>query len=163
MEKVKMFSIGLVIVGVTLTVGLKITSGVTNNMVVDKNVTNETFNATSDPFTYKVAEASTSNFNELVSVTVYDTTSQSTELTAEIVDAEAGKVNVSGTVDADKESIDYNYHDDDTEAQTGGNDAIDGLQELSSFLPIIGLVVAAVVVIGLLTSGLGGNGKRGRA
>lgn len=51
----------------------------------------------------------------------------------------------------------------DSTAEQGASDALDGLQELSSFLPIIGLVVAAVVVIGLLTRGLGGSGNRGRA
>lgn len=164
MEMVKKFSIGLVIVGLTLVIGLKITSDTTNAMTVDKTVDNETFNATSVPYTFTVDEQSTSNFNELVTVTCYDTVNQNSEISCEVQDADDGKVNVTGgTVDSEKESISYDYHDDDTQAQQGGNDAVSGLQELSSFVPIIGLVVAAVVVIGLLTRGLGGSGRRGRA
>lgn len=52
----------------------------------------------------------------------------------------------------------------DSTAQTGASDAIDGMTELSGFLPIIGLVVAAAVVIGLVSQGFGGaGGSRGRA
>lgn len=52
----------------------------------------------------------------------------------------------------------------DTTAETGAQDAIDGMTELSGFLPIIGLVVAAAVVIGLVSRGFGGgSGSRGRA
>lgn len=52
----------------------------------------------------------------------------------------------------------------DSTAETGAQDAIDGMTELSGFLPIIGLVVAAAVVIGLVTRGFGnGGGSRGRA
>jgi len=52
----------------------------------------------------------------------------------------------------------------DSTAQTGASDAIDGMTELSGFLPIIGLVVAAAVVIGLVSKGFGNaGGARGRA
>jgi len=52
----------------------------------------------------------------------------------------------------------------DSTAQTGASDAISGMTELSGFLPIIGLVVAAAVVIGLVSRGFGnGAGSRGRA
>lgn len=163
MQQLKMFAILLVTVGVTLTVGLKITGDVKTNMVLDNSVDNETFNATSDPYNYTVAEAGDSDFNKLTSVTVYDTTSQSTELTATIVDAEAGKVEVEGATDSGDESIDYNYEDKDTTARSGADDAISGLTELSGFLPIIGLVVAAAVVITLVSKGFGGSGRRGRA
>jgi hypothetical protein len=50
----------------------------------------------------------------------------------------------------------------DTEAQQGATDATNGLSELSGFLPIIGLVVAAAAVIGLVSGSFGG-GMRGRA
>jgi len=163
MNQLKGFAILLVVVGVSLTVGLKITSDVKTNMVLDRTVDNETFNATSNPYNYTVTEAGDSDFNELVSVTVYDTTSQSTELTATIVDAEAGKVKVEGATDTGDESIDYNYEDKDTQARTGASDAISGLTELSGFLPIIGLVVAAAVVITLVSKGFGSSGRRGRA
>jgi len=52
----------------------------------------------------------------------------------------------------------------DSTAQTGASDAIDGMTELSGFLPIIGLVVAAAVVIGLVSRGFGNSGgARGRS
>jgi hypothetical protein len=50
----------------------------------------------------------------------------------------------------------------DTDAQQGASDATAGLSELSGFLPIIGLVVAAAAVIGLVSGSFGG-GMRGRA
>lgn len=158
-----MFAIALVTIGVALTVGLKITSDVKSEMVLENTIDGETFNATSNPYNYTVAEASDSDFNKLTSVTVYDTTSQSSELTATIVDAEAGKVEVEGSTDSGDESIDYNYEDKDTTARTGADDAIGGLTELSGFLPIIGLVVAAAIVISLVGTGFGSGGTRGRA
>lgn len=161
MQKLKTFAVLLVVVGVALTIGLKVTGEVKSNMLIDNSVDNETFNATSDPYNYTVAEAGDSDFNKLESATVYDTTSQSSELTATIVDAEAGKVEVEGATDTGDESIDYQYTDDDTQAQSGADDAISGLTEVSGFLPIIGLVIAAAVVIGLVSGGFGG-GRRGR-
>ena len=85
MARIKGFSIGLVVVGVTLTVGLKITSSVGSQI-------------------------------------------------------------------------------NDSTAQQGADNATEGLNELASFLPIIGLVVAAAAVIGLVSGGFsGGGGMRGRA
>lgn len=49
----------------------------------------------------------------------------------------------------------------DTAATTGAENAIEGMNELLGFLPVIGLVVAAAVVIGLV-SGFGGS-RTGRA
>jgi len=113
-----MFAIALVTIGVVLTVGLKITSDVKSEMVLDNSATNETFNATSDPYNYTVAESSDSDFNKLTSVTVYDTTSQNTELTATIVDADAGKVEVDGATDTGDESIDYKKTQNPVQEQT---------------------------------------------
>lgn len=47
-------------------------------------------------------------------------------------------------------------------AEQGATDAINGMTELTGFLPIIGLVVAAAVVITVVTRGFG-NAQRGRA
>ena len=65
-------------------------------------VDNETFNATSDPFTYTVSHASDSDFVELTRVTCYSDTG-STELSEDacnISDSEAGKVEISTSVDS---------------------------------------------------------------
>lgn len=163
LSKLQMYVIAFVVIGVSGTVGLDVMSEVQDNMDVNKNVANEAFNATSDPYNYTVAEASDSDFKELSAVTVYDTTSQDTELTATIVDAEAGKVEVEGPTDTDDESIEYDYVDKDTTARNGADNAISGMNEILGFLPVIGLVVAAAVVIGLV-SGFGrSSGRRGRA
>jgi len=161
--RLQTYVIAFVIIGVAGTVGLDIMASVQNNMELHKSVDNETFNATADPYNYTVSVASESDFKTLESVTVYDTTSQSTELTATIVDADAGKVEVSGPTDADDESIMYDYVDKDTEAQNGAGNAIDGMNQLLGFLPVIGLVVAAAVVIGLVSGFQGRSGSRGRA
>lgn len=70
-------------------------------------VTNETFNATSDPYYYEVAESTANDFRELDSVTVYDSTSQTTELTASVENDTY--IKVEGTVDGDLESANYDY------------------------------------------------------
>jgi len=102
-------SIGLLIAVVVVAA---VTIPVINDtLVLDQKTTiNETFNATSDPYTYTVNDASQSDFWELAKVTCYESTAQSTEQTCEILDAEAGDVNVSGAVDGDDESIDYSWN-----------------------------------------------------
>lgn len=70
-------------------------------------------------------------------------------------------IGVAGTVGLDiMGSVKSNIND--TTAQTGAQNAIEGMNELLGFLPVIGLVVAAAVVIGLV-SGFGGGMNRGRA
>jgi len=82
-------------------------------LVTDLNsANNETFNATSDPYTHTVAEASNSNFDEVDSAQGYNTTAQSTEITTTIVDAEAGEVNVSDVDISSTNSMDYDWQPD---------------------------------------------------
>lgn len=70
-------------------------------------------------------------------------------------------IGVAGTVGLDiMSSVKSNIND--STAETGATNAIDGMNELLGFLPVIGLVVAAAVVIGLV-SGFGRGGMRGRA
>jgi hypothetical protein len=71
-------------------------------------------------------------------------------------------IGVAGTVGLDiMGSVKSNINN--TNAEQGATNAIDGMNELLGFLPVIGLVVAAAVVIGLV-SGFGrGGGTRGRA
>lgn len=70
-------------------------------------------------------------------------------------------IGVAGTIGLDiMSSVKDNIND--TTAETGATNAIDGMNELLGFLPVIGLVVAAAVVIGLV-SGFGRGGMRGRA
>jgi len=137
---------------------------VQGQMYDNKNVLNETFEADTDPYTYTVAEASDSNFYQLDSVTCYDTTSQDTEISCSITDASAGDIEINAATDTTgDESIDYSYRDEDTDARQGADNAISGMEELLGFLPVIGLVVAAAVVIGLVSGFGASSGKRGRA
>jgi len=163
LSRLQTFVIAFVVIGVAGTVGLDIMGSVQDNMTINRAVDNETFNATSSTYTYTVSEAADSDFYTLSSVTVYQSESQDNEITTvEIIDADAGKVEINSTVDSDLESIDYSYEDEDTQARQGASNAIEGMNELLGFLPVIGLVVAAAVVIGLV-SGFGGSGRqRGR-
>jgi hypothetical protein len=47
--------------------------------------------------------------------------------------------------------------------EQGAEDAIAGMAELTAFLPIIGLVLAAAVVITVVNRGFGLAGRRGQA
>lgn len=164
LSNLQKYVIAFLVIGVAGTVGLSIVSSVQGNMYNSLSVDGETFNSTNDPYTYTVSEASDSDFYELTSVTVYDSESETSELSATITDASAGTIEVSGSnSDGDLEVVDYQYEDEDTEARNGADQALTGLNELLGFLPVIGLVVAAAVVISLV-SGFGGRGgRRGRA
>jgi hypothetical protein len=72
-------------------------------------------------------------------------------------------VGVAGTVGLDiMSSVKANINN--TDAETGAAQAIDGMNELLGFLPVIGLVVAAAVVIGLVSGfGRSASGTMGRA
>ena len=71
-------------------------------------------------------------------------------------------IGISGTIGLDIMSA-VQSGMNNTAATTGADKAIEGMNELLGFLPVIGLVVAAATVIGLV-SGFGGmSGNRGRA
>lgn len=180
MEMMKQFAIMLVVVGLTLTIGLKVTSNVGNNMVLDSVVTDEQASpATPLPTNYTVGEASKSTFRNVVdeseTLVWYDSSSgTNTTLTSGtdyVSYYDVGKFEVqSSTTLSDYNTtedtiyVDYTAELDDTTAQKGAQNATEGLNEISSFLPIIGLVVAAIIVIGLVSGGFGGRSmKRGRA
>lgn len=120
---------------------------------------NETFNATSNPYNYTVTQASDADYVELETATVYDTTSQDTELTATIVDAEAGKVEVEGATDSGDESIDYEYSEE-TEATGVLATGINALQTFGDFFNVV-VVMGIASVIFLLLNMLRGNGRKG--
>jgi len=163
LSNLQRYVIAFVVIGVVGAIGLDVMGSVQSNMYNSLSVENETFNATSNPYTHTVAEAGDTNFYELNSVTCYDTVDQGTEITCSITDASAGEVQIDAATDTEDETISYSYMDEDTQAREGADQAISGMNELLGFLPVIGLVIAAVVVIGLV-SGFGGSGRRrGRA
>jgi len=142
---------------------LAVTSMVLANMqpntYASSSVDNETFNATSDPFTYTVSKASDADFHQLTSVTCYESTSQSTEQTCTILDAELGEVNVSGTVDSDDESIDYDYEYEGAAFSTLGK-GLDAMNTFADWFNILILVTVSAVILALVTMLKGSMGGR---
>lgn len=146
------YAIAFVVIGVSLVVGLSVMANVQDESYTRTTVTNETFNATSIPYTYTVNKASDAGFHELLTVTCYTDISQSTEQECEIENASAGKVNVTGgSVDSDLESLDYDY-DYEGNAYDGAGKAIEGLDTFTTWLPLIALVIVAAIVISLVGS-----------
>ncbi|MFB6088379.1 MAG: hypothetical protein ABEK36_01220 [Candidatus Aenigmatarchaeota archaeon] len=86
----------------------------TDALVTDVNtVTNETFNATSDPYTYTVSAASNNDFDEIDegSLTCYSDAGSTVlaDSACNITDSEAGTIKLSTTVDAGDEAVDYDW------------------------------------------------------
>lgn len=152
------FAIALISLVATVVVGSVTVAEMQDSAYLDTSIENETFNATDDSYTYTVEEASSSDFVDLQRITVYDTTSQSTELDAEIVDAEAGEIEVNGSVDEEDESIDYTYSQ---ESQANGilDQGASALSTFSDFFVVI-VVVGIAAVIFLLLGALRRAGGR---
>lgn len=118
-------------------------------------VTNETFNATSDPYTLTVSHASDSDFVELTDATVYKTsdylnsTSELADSAYNISDSEAGTIELSTSVDSGNEAIDYKYDEETTSTGilTKGKDA---MSTFSDWFNIIVIVAVAAIILGLV-------------
>lgn len=126
--------------------------------------TNETFNATSDPFTYTVSHASDSDFVKLTSATVYpnDTTTSALSDTAyNISDASAGKVKISTSVDGNSEAIDYDYNAEN-DATTVVQDGLEAVKDFSGWFSILVVVIIAAVILGIVMRYFSGMGKTSR-
>jgi hypothetical protein len=182
LQKLKAFVLAFVVIGVAGTVGLDVMGTLQHSMTNDVTVLDESSQpSTPLPSSYTVDKASDGDFRELendsVSVVFYDASASSnttlTEDTDYVVTYSSGSVEIQDTTttssyntsEGDKFYTDYTAILEDSQAQKGANNAIDGMNELLGFLPVIGLVVAAAVVIGLV-SGFGGSrsGRRtGRA
>lgn len=162
-DRLQTYAIAFVVIGIVLALGLRVMTGVQEGARSNLNVDNETFNATSDPFTYTVAEASDSEFVQLTRVTCYESDAQNTELADEdcnISDASAGKVSVSTALDDGDESVAYEY-EDTNKATEGADQAILGLSTFTDWLPLIALVIVAAIIIGLVSMFKGGSKRRG--
>jgi len=118
---------GMVENAIGLTIAAIVIAGITIPLIGDilvlhqNTATNETFNATADPFTYTANDASNSNFYELASVTCYSDAGSTSlaDSACNITDASAGTIKLSTTVDAGDEAVDYtwnpeNYVENDT-------------------------------------------------
>ena len=152
--------VALAVVSLTIVVGIGgiVLAELGGSSYIDQTVNNETFNATSDPYTYTVGQVSgDSEFYELSEVTVYASESQSTELDYAITDASAGEIQVNSTVDSDLESVDYTY-DQETTATTTLSDGEGSLSTFADFFQVI-IVVAVAAVIFILLGALRRTGR----
>lgn len=155
-------ALAVVVLTVLLGTGAIVLNDMTDAAYDDVTVENETFNATSDPFTYTVAKASDADFVRIEdgSVTVYESSAQTTALDPNqynVTDAEAGEVTISTTLDSGDESIDYTALKDNDAAGVFGT-GITAVQDLADFLTII-VVVAIAAVIFLMLRMLRGSGQ----
>jgi len=178
LSRLQTYVIAFVTIGVAGTVGLNIMgtleTSMTNNVVIDSEQDQP---SSPLPSNYTLDESTRSDFVEIKegSVTVVlEDASAGTNITL----SESSDYNVyydSGNVElqsspggvsyddtSDHVYTDYTAEVEDKTAREGSQNATEGLNELLGFLPVIGLVVAAAVVIGLV-SGFGSGRSRGRA
>jgi hypothetical protein len=138
----------LLVIVVTVAVGAVMLGQFKDTSYLEQSITNETFNATSDPFIYEVSDASNSDFVELESAQAYSSTSQNTKVTTTLVNST--HVNVSGvSLDSTDESLDYTY----SYETTGTNVVRQGLDALSTFgdfLPVIVIVGIGAVILAMM-------------
>lgn len=151
-------ALAIVSLAIIVGVGAVTLNQMTTASYTDTTVTNETFNATSDPYTYTVSVAGNADFVELQTVTVYESEAQTTEVASyNISDASAGTVNVSTTVDAGSESIDYTYSQEN--ASTGILDTgTSALKTFADFFTVI-VVIGIAAVLFLLLNVVRGAGR----
>lgn len=139
-----------------------VVAGFQSSSYATSTVANETVNATSDPFNHTVDKKSDVDFHQVASATCYESFSQDSTVTTDIVNDTT--IELSGfTVDkGDNESCEYDWEYEGTAYDVTGN-GIDGIIEISSWFEEMGLVVAAAILLTLLF-GVGrylvGNGGR---
>lgn len=178
LSNLQTYVIAFVTIGVAGTVGLNIMGTLETSMTQDVVIDSEQDQPSSTlPSNYTLDESTQGDFVEIKegSVTVVlEDSSAGTNITL----SESSDYNVyydSGNVElqsspggvtyddtSDLVYTDYTAEVEDTETREGSQNATEGLNELLNFLPVIGLVVAAAVVIGLV-SGFGSGRSRGRA
>jgi len=178
LSNLQTYVIAFVTIGVAGTVGLNIMGTLETSMTEDVVIDSEQDQPSSPlPSNYTLDQSTQGDFVEIKdgSVTVVlEDSSAGTNITL----SESSDYNVyydSGNVElqsspggvtyddtSDHVYTDYTAEVEDTETRKGSQNATEGLNELLNFLPVIGLVVAAAVVIGLV-SGFGSGRSRGRA
>lgn len=178
LSNLQTYVIAFVTIGVAGTVGLNIMGTLETSMTEDVVIDSEQDQPSSPlPSNYTLDGSTQGDFVEIKegSVTVVlEDSSAGTNITL----SESSDYNVyydSGNVElqsspggvtyddtSDLVYTDYTAEVEDTETREGSQNATEGLNEVLGFLPVIGLVVAAAVVIGLV-SGFGSGRSRGRA
>jgi hypothetical protein len=178
MKQLQAFGIGLVTIGLILTIGLQVLSTLGGNLETEEIITGESdINDTQLPDNYTLDESNDDNFLRVkqgsVTVEYRDASAGTTETLTQGFDFfvfnDQGLIRIQDTetfldLDSSEDEFltDYTAVNADETARQGSNDTITGITELSSFLPILALVAAAAVVIGLVSGRIGGA-RRGRA
>ncbi len=154
--------VGVVIIALVMLGGVGAYSLSQFTTVSDTTVTvaNETFDASSDPYTYEVSKTSQDNFTKLYTVTCYESVSQDTTIACDIKDADAGTVEITGqsSTDAGDESIDYDYGEADENVLTitnTGNSSLEQLVSTTEIMVAIALLLLVVVVLKVFRGGRG--------
>jgi len=153
-------AIAFVVITITVGMGALILAETETATYDDITTTNETFNATSDPYTHTVTKASNADFVELTSATCYSDAG-STELSdsaCNISDASAGDITLSTTVDSGDEAVDYN-HDSENQATSVLQDGLNAVQDFSGWFSILVIVVIAAVMLGIVMRYFSGMGS----
>lgn len=172
LNKLQTFVIAFVVIGVSGAVGLNILGSVSDASTETVSVVGESdAPAAPLPTNYTLDGSTTADFVEVSSETVevtFQDTSRGTNTTLVrgedfAVFPEEGLVTFASTNTefnyddtSDKVFTTYDYEEADTDARTGADNALSGLNEILGFLPVIGLVVAASVVVAIVR-GIGGR------
>lgn len=178
LSRLQTYVIAFVVIGVAGTVGLNILGSLQSSLTDDVVITDEVDQPSEPlPSNYTLDESTRTDFVEIqsgsVTVVLEDSSAGTNTTLSEGTDYDVyydsgnvelksspGGVTYNGT--EDQVYTDYTAEVKDSESRQGADNAIEGMNEILGFLPVIGLVVAAAVVIGLV-SGFGSGRKRGRA
>lgn len=174
MNQLQGYAIAFVVIGVALTVGLQVLTGISAEMHQDRDVTGELHAPTSLPAEVTVDNVGDGLVTSSETIKWYDA-SASTNTTLDkssdytVVSYENGTFDVLDNFnynqsDGDELYFDYTWEDPDTQASAGADSAISGLTTFTDWLPIIAIVVVSSLIIGLVMR-FGGskNGSKGRA
>lgn len=178
LSRLQTYVIAFVTIGVAGTIGLNILGSLETSLTDDVEITAEVDQPSSPlPSNYTLDESTRSDFVEVqsgsVTVVLEDASSSTNTTLTEgedynvyydsgNVELQSSPGGVSYDDTSDQVYTDYTAEVEDTESRQGSQNATEGLNEVLGFLPVIGLVVAAAVVIGLV-SGFGSGKSRGRA
>jgi hypothetical protein len=174
MNQLQGYAIAFVVIGVALTVGLQVLTGISAEMHQDRDVTGELHAPTSLPAEVTVDNVGDGLVTDSETIKWYDA-SASTNTTLDkssdytVVSYENGTFEVLNNFDynqsdGDELYFDYTWEDPDTKASQGADSAISGLTTFTDWLPIIAIVVVSSLIIGLVMRfGSRKGGSYGRA
>jgi len=162
------FIVSVVIIGIVLVIGIYINAEIGNTVMAENtagSITNEsvTFGATNAAQTLAVASLEDISCNSVA--TVYNGTSGSTLLVGNItLTSDCTALNASTLDwygDASTALVSYSYtYTASTDASNSADDIVSALSTGTSWVSILVVVGFAVIILTMLTSGLGMAGRR---